>query len=165
MSEKMGSCTSINIEELRDLKLFSFKNYVGDNIESYVVDVYDGDTLDIVFEMRGKMTRHKLRLKGYDAPEVKPKKTTLNREIHKRAGILVRDYLREKLIGQKVYLVLDEYNDKYGRLLGELYYDRELTESINQDIIDRGYGKSYGGGTKESFYLEELKTIVEELDN
>ena len=79
--------------------------------------------------------------------------------------LLVRNYLREKLIGQKVYLVLEEHNDKYGRLLGELFYDKELTESINQDIIDRGYGKSYGGGTKEGFWLEELKTIVEELDD
>ena len=161
----MGSCSSVNIDELRDLKLFSFRNYIGDNIESYVVDVYDGDTLDIVFEIRGEMTRHKLRLKGYDAPEVKPRKTTIDREKHKRAGLLVRNYLREKLVGRKVYLVLEEYNDKYGRLLGELYYDRELTESINQDIIDRGYGKSYGGGTKDAFMIQELEKIIGELDN
>lgn len=161
----MGSCVSVNIEELTELKLFSFREYVGENIESYVVDVYDGDTLDIVFDMRGIMTRHRLRLKGYDSPEVKPKKTTLHRDTHKKAGLLVRNYLREKLIGEKVYLVLEEHNDKYGRLLGELFYDKELTESINQDIIDRGYGKSYGGGTKEGFCLEELETIVEELDD
>ena len=39
--------------------------------------------------------------------------------------------------------------DKYGRLLGEMYINKEDTVSVNQQMIDNKYGYEYHGGTKK----------------
>ena len=49
---------------------------------------------------------------------------------------------------QLVYIKCGEF-DKYGRLLGELRVNLEDDKSVNQQMIDNGYGYEYHGGTKK----------------
>ena len=51
---------------------------------------------------------------------------------------------------QLVYIKCGEF-DKYGRLLGTLFINKEDEKSINQLMIDEGYGYEYDGGTKKKF--------------
>ena len=39
------------------------------------IDVYDGDTITMQFQFRGEYNNFKIRVKGVDCPEIKPKKS------------------------------------------------------------------------------------------
>jgi endonuclease YncB( thermonuclease family) len=45
-----------------------------------IVDVYDGDTCTIVIKNNKELQKYKVRMLGYDSPEIKPKKIIDNRE-------------------------------------------------------------------------------------
>jgi len=110
-----------------------------------VVDVYDGDTCTVMFELDGKMRKFKCRCNGYDSPEMKPR---LN--IETRADIIVKAKLAKQRLQEltKKCIRIDCLHfDKYGRLLGDLYIYR-TNEHINQIMIDEGHGYIYDGGTK-----------------
>jgi len=98
-----------------------------------IVDVYDGDTCTCVLQYPDskKFFKWKVRLMGYNAPELKPLLKTPNRdEIINQAKIL-RDDL--KLLTHNKILYLKFYGfDKYGRILGKLYYLENDTKSINE---------------------------------
>ena len=40
--------------------------------------------------------------------------------------------------------------DKYGRFLGEIYVDKV---NINNEMVEKKYGYSYDGGTKQMFNI------------
>ena len=142
--------------DFNDLDLFSFN---GLTLRGKITDIYDGDTMTIVVLFRGEPTKYKLRMLGYDSPEMKPRKTCEHRDLHKQAGKKVRDYLREKYINKKVWIKFVK-EDKYGRLLGEVFDDEQCTDCLNTKLINMGYGKGYDGGTKQEFTEEELLNII-----
>ena len=116
-----------------------------------VVDVYDGDTCKVVFELNGNLYKWNVRMAGYDSPEMRVSKTNENRDQIKKQAIVSRNYLRiliQKNPEQLVYIKCGEF-DKYGRLLGELRVNLEDEKSVNQQMIDNGYGYEYHGGTKK----------------
>lgn len=80
--------------DFSDMKKFTFE---GRLVQAKVTDVYDGDTVTIVFFNGQEPVKYSFRMLGYDAPEVKPKKVTENYELHKRAGAVVREKLRQKI--------------------------------------------------------------------
>ena len=45
-----------------------------------VVDVYDGDTITVILINKCGYEKHKLRMYGYDSPEIKPLKNKKNRD-------------------------------------------------------------------------------------
>ena len=49
---------------------------------------------------------------------------------------------------QLVYLKCGHF-DKYGRLLGEIYVNKDDTESVNKLMVKNEYGYEYHGGTKK----------------
>ena len=51
-----------------DIKSFSFK---GDIKEAKVVDVYDGDTVKVVFAVQGKLFKFSCRIQHVDTPEIR----------------------------------------------------------------------------------------------
>ena len=76
------------------------------------------------------------------------------------AGKKSRDKLKELVLGKVVRLEInDKNNDKYGRLLGTLYYKGE---NINNYMILNKFGKKYTGGKKEDFTIEELNYILKQ---
>ncbi|MEO0236739.1 MAG: thermonuclease family protein [candidate division WOR-3 bacterium] len=147
-----------------DIEKFTFNGLL---TKAKVIDVYDGDTLTIVFYYNNQPIKDSFRMYGYDAPEMKPPKTLKNRELHIKAATHVRDYLRNKLLGKIVWVKFCQ-EEKYGRLMGILYFISPTHENyfngeeinINQLIIQKGYGKEYKGGKKEQFTDDELIAIL-----
>ena len=121
--------------------------------------VYDGDTLDICFELNGCVIRDSLRIKGYDSPELKT-----NNPKEKRLGYAAKFFLKNYLEAHEsrpMFVVFDS-TDKWGRLLGDLYVqtdDATITEidqledhcsNICDIMIRNGHGYEYYGGTKKN---------------
>lgn len=131
-----------------ELNLFSFKDY---KTKCRVVDVYDGDTCTIIFKYRDEIIKYKVRCYGYDSPEMKPKRDIENRdEIIERAKE-ARKYFSNLVNYESglIWVHLHEF-DKYGRLLGTFYKNETSEKSINDIMIENGYGYSYFGGTKKN---------------
>jgi len=138
-----------------DLPMFGF---IGTTVNAKVVEVYDGDTITIVFYYKGIPIKHRLRTEGYDSPELKPLKTIYNRDLHVRCGYIAKEYMSKLILNKVVKVVFnDKHNDKYGRLLGTIY---DGNVNINQVMIDGGYGKTYDGGKKTEFSERDLLDIV-----
>lgn len=100
-----------------------------------VKKVYDGDTItaDIDLGFGVVLKNQKIRLLNINTPEV--------RGPTRKAGLLIRDQLREKILNKKI--ILKTHKDKkgkYGRWLGEVFLDET---SINEWLISEGYGRKY----------------------
>ena len=131
-------------------KMFSFE---GRECLGKVVDVYDGDTVKIVFPLSEKeperLYRWNCRLINVDTPEIRTKNLK-----EKAYAKLVRDKLREKILNKLVYVKCLDF-DKYGRLLVEIFDNEKCEECINNWLILNEYAKKYDGGTKSKWFVEE----------
>lgn len=112
-----------------------------------IVDVYDGDSVKIVFLLFEndplKLYKWTCRLINVDTPEIRTKNLS-----EKEFGIKVRDFLREKILNKMVKIKCYNF-DKYGRLLVEIYLDNLC---INNWLIESGYAKYYDGGKKSLWF-------------
>lgn len=100
-----------------------------------VTKVYDGDTITVDFDLGFfvSMRDQTLRLYGIDTPEL--------RGVEREQGLVVRDWLREKILGKKV--VIKSYRDKkgkYGRWLADVYLEGE---HINTTLLEKGYAEVF----------------------
>ena len=144
--------------------------FSGLTTKAKVVDVYDGDTITIVFYFHDLPIKDSFRMNGYDSPEIKPLKSIGDRDLHINAGKLVKKYLIDRLMGKLVWVKFCQ-EDKYGRLLGDIYtinpncgdHINGDEEHINQTMISLGYGKEYHGGHKNLFTQIELREIVNKV--
>lgn len=123
--------------------------------------IYDGDTADIYFYDNSTIIRFAFRFYGYDSAEMKPLKSDPNREQIKKAA--KEDKLAlENLLKDKYLVVHFMENEKYGRMMGNVWIVNDTNISEDQlenhpDLIDdncinkimlRGHGKVYYGGKK-----------------
>lgn len=136
-----------------------------------VVSIYDGDTCTCNLLVSGNIIKHKIRLLGFDSPEIRPKLSVENRdEIIKNAKI-ARNYLASLVSDQEINLergyskkefqsLLDCNKkiidvecgtwDKYGRLLATFTTDNDGQQlCVNEVMVEKGYGYAYDGGTKK----------------
>lgn len=107
-----------------------------------VIKVYDGDTITIASVLPNTtepIYRFSIRLNGIDTPEIRGKT-----QEEKELAIQVRDALSEKIYGKMVEL-RNVGNEKYGRVLAEIYLDGE---NINQWLVDENFAVAYDGGKK-----------------
>ena len=100
-----------------------------------VDSVYDGDTItctiDCGFNMF--MKKQKIRLLGINTPEIRGEE--------REQALLIRDKLRDKILGKNVILHTEkDKKGKYGRYLATIYLDNL---NINQWLIDEGYATIY----------------------
>ena len=119
-----------------------------------VNSVYDGDgAFDCTIDMGMKLYLEKqVRLYGVDTQEL--------RGIQKEAGRKVRDFVRERILGQEVVLYTKkDKSGKYGRLLASIKFDNKI--DLANLLIKKGYAKSYLGGKKEPWIQSELDFILE----
>lgn len=137
----------------------------GEKCIGYCVKAYDGDTCTVNIQTKIGDHQWKVRLLGFDAPEIKTK--NIEEKIH---ALACRDTLLE-LIGEKFCVVECHQFEKYGRLLGTLYI-RQLLENtytvstqscekedlntknqlllnVNQWMLQHTPCVAYDGGTKE----------------
>jgi len=113
----------------------------GYTYRAVVVDWTDGDTvhLDIDLGLRQWARDEPIRLLGVNAPDRKPLKAKATAWMEdaapKGADLVVRTHLDEE--------------DKYGRLLGDLWLG-DL--HLNTALIDAGLGQPYAGGARPADY-------------
>ena len=122
---------------LSDPVPFTFPVYCGK-----VVKVYDGDTITIAAKLpydSSPIYRFSVRMLGIDCAEIKGK--TPN---EKQIAIRARDALHAEIFGKIVYLS-NIANDKYGRILADVYYN-----GINMSywMLENKLAVPYDGGTK-----------------
>ena len=108
-----------------------------------VIKVYDGDTITIATRLPYKDTplyRFPIRLKGIDSAEIKSKNDN-----EKKNAMIARDSL-SKLILHKTVTIKNIENEKYGRILADVYLGEIC---VNDWMIEKGYAVKYDGGTKQ----------------
>ena len=104
-----------------------------------IVKVVDGDTVDIVLDLGfGIFTKQRLRLKGIDTPE-----TLTKDEVERKFGNEAKEFVSIWTINQKSLRVKTFKDDKYGRLLAELFGDDDTC--LNTILVEKGYAWSYNG--------------------
>jgi endonuclease YncB( thermonuclease family) len=130
----MGLCTSLH--EV-DYKAADTVPAPKDKFEAFVVSVYDGDTITIVYKYRGKPFCSKIRLNGINAPEIKTKD-----QEEKKNGLESKDYLAKLILNKYVYIHVCG-PDKYYRLDADVYLNKKAKTSVNQAMIDQGYAVTY----------------------
>ena len=115
-----------------------------------VVDIYDGDTCKVVFKLNRKIYRWNVRMEGYDSPEIRISKKDPNREEKKQKAKNAKEFLIDLIMNkdQLVYIKCGKF-DKYGRLLGKIYQNKDDTISVNDKMISNNHGYPYIGGTKK----------------
>ena len=109
-----------------------------------VIKVYDGDSITIAAKLPyddSKYYRFSVRLNGIDTPEIKGKN-----EDEKEAAKNAREALSKLILNKKVILKNVD-NEKYGRILADVYLG-EI--HINDWLIQERYAVRYDGGTKKT---------------
>jgi endonuclease YncB( thermonuclease family) len=127
-------------------------SFIGESFVGIPANIYDGDTLSIIFIYNGKPVKYRCRALGYDSLEMKPLLSKPNREAEKRLAYAAKDRFVELLTKhpeKNIFIKCYEF-DKYGRLLVEIWNYVDI-DSINNIMINEGHGKPYEGGTKETW--------------
>ena len=110
----------------------------------HVIKVYDGDTITIASKMpyeNSPLFRFNVRLNGIDTPEIKSKN-----ENEKILAKKARDSLSQLIMNKNVTLK-NVKNEKYGRILADVYLD-DL--HLNKWMIDQHFAVEYDGKTKKA---------------
>jgi len=133
-----------------DVPYFSFK---GRTVLAKPVNIYDGDTFSIIFEMTpgsGELIKYRCRCYGYDTAEMKPCLDFAGREEEIQKAKAAKQRLTELLSGHPSGLVKVECMefDKYGRILVKVW-NQVSSISVNDMMVAEGHGNPYFGGTKE----------------
>ena len=116
-----------------------------------ITKVIDGDTVDVVIDLGFDLSKkERVRLAGIDTPESRTRDAE-----EKVFGLEAKAYLTERLEGSEGLIVKTEKDGKYGRMLGWFYSPRS-EDSINNEMVERGYAWEYDGGKKEK-NLQTLK--------
>ena len=104
-----------------------------------LVKVVDGDTIDVIIDLGfSVLSKQRLRLKGIDTPE------TLSKDEQERLlGNEAKEYVSTWLINQNKLTVKTYKDDKYGRLLAEVFGDDNIC--LNTLLVESGYAWEYDG--------------------
>lgn len=131
--------------KLRNFDPESIDRFSFDGISTYakVCDVYDGDTVTILFSHRRKIIKYSCRIYGIDTPEIRTRDLE-----EKKRGYEARDFLKSYILDQIIKIDLLKF-DKYGRLLAHLYVNVGGTyKDVGRLMINNKHAKEYFGGTK-----------------
>ncbi|TNH36295.1 thermonuclease [Campylobacter helveticus] len=98
-----------------------------------VSKVIDGDTIELLAKTSKEnpynhIAKLKIRLYGIDAPEKK-----------QEFGIQAKNYLSSLIFNEEVKIIV-ENQDKYGRLVGTIYFNNK---DINKEMVKNGYAWAY----------------------
>ena len=71
-----------NKKNFKGINEESFKTFSLEGLNTYccILSIYDGDTCTIGFKWKGELFKTKIRMLGYDSPEMKPRLNVENRE-------------------------------------------------------------------------------------
>lgn len=105
-----------------------------------VVRCYDGDTLFCVMMYNNVLSQFRVRLLGYNSPEMKPKKGTYKTDEEKLEIIKKAKECKEileKLVLNKIVTLTVEKFDDFGRLLA---YVKVGELDVNYFMLEQGFG-------------------------
>ena len=145
----MGCCQSLDKLNDTNVKLFSFNDQ---KIKAKIVRVYDGDTCWAVFYYKNEPIKLKVRLYGYDSPEMKPPLNKPFRDLEIEKAILAKSQLEHLVLNKIVELNCFGW-DKYGRLLANIIVNKI---DIMSYMIQNKYGIPYNGGLRSNSALSNL---------
>ena len=138
----MGKCISKKNAKLHQYDL----NQVSKLIpiikkEAFVIKVYDGDTITIIYENESdkKVYKGSVRLRGIDTPELRTKNKN-----EKEIALKAKKEMVELVFKKYIKLKNIDY-DKYGRILADIYVKNI---NISEYLINKRLGVKYDGGTK-----------------
>jgi len=134
-------------------KWTDFPIFVPDINYGYVIRCYDGDTITIVSNPYGEVCRFTVRISGLDTPELRG-----GASLEQSAAEIVRDELMKMILNKYVRIKV-QGNDKYGRLLADIWLDED-SDSINKWLLDNKYAIPYDGGKRSVFQNEFLMAII-----
>jgi micrococcal nuclease len=116
--------------------------------------IVDGDTIDVVIDLGFDISfTSRVRLAGIDTPESRTKDLA-----EKALGLESKAYLASILEGAESIVIRTEKinsTEKFGRILGWLYVNGNI-DSVNSELIEKGYAWKYSGDTKTKDF-DELK--------
>ncbi len=116
--------------------------------------IVDGDTIDVVIDLGFDISfTSRVRLAGVDTPESRTKDLA-----EKALGLESKAYLASILEGAESIVIRTEKinsTEKFGRILGWLYVNGNI-DSVNSELIEKGYAWKYSGDTKTKDF-DELK--------
>ena len=102
--------------------------------------VIDGDTVDLDIDLGfGVTLSHRVRLKDVNAAETK----TLDLE-EKAKGLAAKEWLKKELSREGEWIIDTTKEDKYGRILGTLYFVGDPV-TVNERMLNEGIAGPYLG--------------------
>ena len=109
-----------------------------------IVRVVDGDTVDVDIDLGFDTWRcnERIRLYGVDTPECRTRDAE-----EKAAGLLAKKFVEETLHVGGTYRITTKEKDKYGRYLGLIKINGDLT--INAALVTERLAVPYKGQSKE----------------
>lgn len=133
-------------------KFFFHSVYDGDG--TFRCDIKKRYSIDIGFNIHLEFAliwkNRQVRLYGVDTPEV----TGEQRE----AGLIVRDFAREKLLGKwKTGETQKDKSGKYGRILADFKVERKW---FSETLLKMGYANTYDGKKKKNWTKAKLDSII-----
>ena len=136
-------------ESDNNIPVFSLKGKIK---KAKIVDVYDGNGCTAVFYLNKTLYKWNIRLSGYELPELRHGKFSDNRHLELKKATESRKFLKSLIMkeNQLVYIKCGDF-DKYGRLLGEIFINKNDSKSVNQLMIKHGRGVPYDGCNKLKF--------------
>jgi len=111
----------------------------------HVIKVYDGDTITIASILPYKESpifRFSVRLAGIDSPEIRGKSD------HEKKIAQDSKHALETLLLNRTIILKNIKNEKYGRILADVYLDNL---HVNKWMLDNNYAVKYDGGKKQSW--------------
>lgn len=97
--------------------------------------VLDGDTVDTIIDLGFNISvKKRIRFYNVNAPEVR----TRNKSI-KKLGIESKIFLQNLLDSESTIYLKSFGLGKYGRVIGELFLDKNMEKSVNSIMIAEGH--------------------------
>ncbi len=122
------------------LPLFSLE---GHNKQAKCTDVYDGDTVKLVFRFGMGLYRWNCRIAGIDTPEIRG-----SSDNEKKLAYEAKQKVVDMILNKVVYVSCGKF-DKYGRLLVGI--STLEGEEVSEELIKYGLAHEYDGGTKKKW--------------
>ena len=100
--------------------------------------IIDGDTVDLDIDLGfGITTTQRVRLLHIDAAEIRTKDLE-----EKKEGLAAKEWLEKELSREGEWIINTTKDDKYGRILGELYLVGDPV-TVNERMINEGIARVY----------------------
>ena len=147
-------CTKSKLDNLTFDKTPTF-TLEGKKTKVKILKIYDGDTLWLGINLHGRFYKFKVRMMGYDSPEIKPRLDNPNRELVIQKAKEAKTYLESLVNNRTVDAEFFKF-DKYGRPLCNLYI-KDTTSilpcknkvCVNTLMVRNNHGYTYMGGKKK----------------